>query len=306
MEIDLLSAVTLAANGECVAPLTAKAVRSKAEDGTTLFLASTEREDRHMDVVRQDWRLGAFKANPVILDNHDYRRIVGVATDAWVPKVTTDEIDEGMVGNLVIRVKWDLDNPDPMCADVGRQHIAGFRRAGSVGFAPGKKTERSKLASDSPYYREPIEVESWWGGTVKVSGYLYERCELREFSSATIPANPDAVQRAVTGQAPVARGLAQLADGDVERWLSALDPAARARVVKGLLGAADAETLDELIAQVATRKTFLDLLERSLQPSFDRLLRAAGPTVRGLVEAVPVTTTPGFFQTIAARLKESA
>jgi hypothetical protein len=146
-------------------------VRSEAGSGkTTTFVASTDRADRARDIVAQDWVLDRFLANPVILDNHDSRRVVGMATRAAVED-----------GRLVIEVAWDLESPDPSIAAVGHQHLQGFRRAGSVGFRAGKVTFRADLPDTHPAYGE--------------RGYFYEGNELLEFSSATIPMNPDALQR---------------------------------------------------------------------------------------------------------------
>lgn len=278
---DLCGIVVRDEEGLSIGPITSRAARSRPEDGTTLFVASTEREDRAMDVVRQDWRLGAFKANPVILDNHDRSRVVGVGVDAWVARAVSDEVDEGMVGNLLIRVKWDQDSPLPDLRDVGRQHLAGIRRAGSVGFRHGKKTDRSKLPTDSPYYREPVQLETWFG-TIAHAGYLYERNDLLEFSSATIPANPDAVQRALSV--------------DVEAATHA--PQSCEEIVRGTLRAmlADGAELGAIVDAFVSHQRFLDAL--------DKRLRASGPIVRGLVEAAPVHQQPTLAALIMQRLEQ--
>lgn len=157
---------------------------------TTTFVASTDDEDRAMDVVKQDWRLRNWRSNPVILDNHNPMRVVGRGVSAVVPRAGDD------AGKLMIEVAWDTESPDPSIRAVGHQHLTGTRKAGSVGFQSAKKTARNKLPTDSPYYREPIEVETWWG-TMEKAGTLYEGNELLEFSSATIPMNPAALQRSL-------------------------------------------------------------------------------------------------------------
>lgn len=157
---------------------------------STLFVASMATPDRAMDVVAQDWRLAAFRSNPVILDNHNPIRVVGQGLEARVPKDGED------AGRLMIRVGWDLDNPDPTIRAVGHQHLNGIRRAGSVGFRPGKRTRRDKLPTDHPHYQEGVDQDLGWG-TFKYAGTLYERNELLEFSSATIPMHPSALQRAL-------------------------------------------------------------------------------------------------------------
>ncbi len=163
-------------------------VRAGASDTsarTTLFVASTPAEDRALDVVRQDWRLSNYRANPVILDNHYGGRVVGRGEKASVPADTK---------NLEILVRWDLDNPDPLVRSVGHQHLSGFRSAGSVGFRSHTMTRRDKLPESHEHYRAPAKIATPWG-EYEWAGILYERNELLEFSSASIPMNPAALHR---------------------------------------------------------------------------------------------------------------
>ena len=201
-----------------------------AVPGTTLFVASTDTPDRAMDVVSQSsWRLANFRANPVILDNHDPRRVVGHAVDVKVPRTGDD------AGRLMIRVKWDLESPDPSIRNVGHQHLSGIRRAGSVGFKAAKKTARNKLPTDHPHYQEPIEVETWWG-TETVAGTLYEGNELLEFSSATIPMNSEALQRSLLRADPPAEDPAADAEAELPEFVRLLtdDAAIRSAVLDAL------------------------------------------------------------------------
>lgn len=216
-------------------------------EGTTLFTASTATPDRAMDVIDQrSWRLASFRANPVILDNHDHLRVVGEGMSAKVPRKGPDE------GKLMIRVRWDQDSPDPSVRNVGHQHLRRIRRAGSVGFKAGKKTARDKLPTDHPAYFEGVEIETWWGGKVKVAGTYFEQCELLEFSSATIPMNAEALQRSILGQpdgAPVDKGAVH----DFRQWLA-----------------------DEANQKVAVDLLWKPILERvRTDATFRRIVRAA-------------------------------
>ncbi len=168
--------------------LTSVDIESSAtgEDGITKFIASTDAEDRAMDVVNQNWNLKSFLANSPILDNHRTDRVVGVGVRAEV-------VD----GKLEIDVQWDDDNPDPSIRSVGHQHKKNIRRAGSVGFRAGQVIERDKLPKDHKFYREPVIIETWFG-PVAHAGLFYDEPELLEFSSATVPMNPDALQRGFT------------------------------------------------------------------------------------------------------------
>jgi hypothetical protein len=166
-----------------------RAGESDAKAGTTFFVASTDDEDRALDVVNQKWDLKNFRANPVILDNHDHRRVVGRGVE---PRVERDGKD---AGKLVMSVKWDLANPDPSIVSVGHQHLNGFRSAGSVGFRSKATTLRNKLPATHPKYSEGIEVEYPWGEKGRIVGRYYDKNELLEHSSATIPMNASALQR---------------------------------------------------------------------------------------------------------------
>jgi len=161
---------------------------SDKDAGTTFFVASTPDEDRALDVVRQDWRLRNYRANPVILDNHNSRRVVGRGEKATVAK------SGDHAGNLTILVRWDIGSVDKAIAAIGDQHLNGFRSCGSVGFRIGKMTMRNKLPQDHAHFSEGREVDSQWG-KYKVVGRYLERNELLEFSSATIPMNVGAAQQ---------------------------------------------------------------------------------------------------------------
>jgi hypothetical protein len=165
--------------------LLARALANDPSAGTTLFTASTNAVDRAGDVVDQSWLTSDYKANPVVLDNHNSFRVVGKSIDTRVPKDT---------GNLELLVQWDLTNPDPLVQSVGHQHLNGFRSAGSVGFRAGKTTARNKLDHGHYAYTEPTKIETPWGSYETV-GSFYQRNALFEFSSASVPMNPQALER---------------------------------------------------------------------------------------------------------------
>lgn len=148
---------------------------------TNEFIASTGNEARDGDVIDQgSWRLGRYRRNPVILDNHNTDRLVGKAARVGVVE-----------GALRIAVDWDLE--DPHGATVARQHRQGFRRAMSVRWITGKRTERNKLPTDHPMYRPPVTRQGLYGAYKTAGGYL-ERCELLEASSVTVPGDASALQ----------------------------------------------------------------------------------------------------------------
>ncbi len=141
-----------------------------SEDGTITAVASTPDEDRYGDVVAPSWKLDDFRRSPVIMHAHDYEGpVVGKAL----------EID--VVGDtLMMTVEFDTDETNPLGRRLAQQYKNGFMSAFSVGFAPGKSTERSKLDKDHPSYSEK-------------GGYLLEDNSLLEVSAVAIPANPQAL-----------------------------------------------------------------------------------------------------------------
>jgi HK97 family phage prohead protease len=136
-------------------------------DGAISFVASTANADRYGDVINQaGWSLDKFRANPVILLNHN-------ANSLPIGKGEVDVID----GRLMVDVEFDMD--DPQAAEVARKTKAGFLNAVSVGFNPIDATPRSMLEKNHPAYGQ--------------TGQFFDRAELLEISIVTIPANGDAV-----------------------------------------------------------------------------------------------------------------
>lgn len=239
--------------------------------GSTLFVASTNRPDRSMDVIEQDWKLKEWRDNPVIFDNHNPMRVVGQGSGT-VPKDGED------AGKLMIRVAWNTGSPDPSIAAVGYDHLNGFRRAGSVGFISLEKTPRDKLTTDHYAYQEPVEVDTWWGGKVKMAGTYFRRNALREFSSASIPANPDAIQRSLLGE------YAGIDPLDVERRAGARFPRDLARAL-----------VDQLRTDAAaeTRGALFELLWPDVVGKLRASLKERDSEVRRVIGALVAAVPPG-------------
>lgn len=235
-----------------------------AEDGTTLFVASTDEEDRYNSVVRQDWTLKEYRANPIVLDNHNAGRVVGRATEAKVPRSGDD------TGRLMIRVLWDTENPDPSIRSVGHQHLNGFRSSGSVRWSYRKVTPRDKLDPAHPAYKAREKKQVSIGDYVyeyETAGVYYEGNNLLEFSSAPLPGNASALQRSYLA------AMAELEPGDVGRRLG-------------------------LVAETVPRAVALDLVElaRSASPEqrgglVDLLWPDLIERVRGELRAIARTDT---------------
>lgn len=137
------------------------------QKGLVSFVASTANADRYGDIINQNgWDLDKFRANPVILLNHN-------ANALPIGKGEVEVID----GRLMVDVEFDMD--DPQAAEVARKTKAGFLNAVSVGFNPLDATPRSMLEKSHPAHGQ--------------SGQYFDRAELLEVSIVTIPANGDAV-----------------------------------------------------------------------------------------------------------------
>lgn len=133
------------------------------------FIASTSTPDRYNDVVDQStWVLDNYRMNPVIQVDHCYEVEATVGRAASVGVVA---------GALTVEVVWGTD---PKSQLVAQKVMEGSLNAVSVGFMPGRVTQRSLLPQNDPAYTDGY-------------GYVYYDCELLEVSVVAIPANPEAL-----------------------------------------------------------------------------------------------------------------
>ncbi|MCX6785929.1 MAG: HK97 family phage prohead protease [Candidatus Komeilibacteria bacterium] len=130
----------------------------KAEGVDNLFHAifSTAAEDRHGDVVEQNWDLKSYKNNPVLLDSHNYDSIEHIIGGIKNIKVKDDKLQGD--------VYFALESPKGMLAY--KLRLAGLLNTLSVGFIP-------KEFSDD--------------------GMSIVKSELLEISAVPVPANPEAL-----------------------------------------------------------------------------------------------------------------
>ena len=214
----------------------ALAAPRSADDDTDEFVASTASVDRVGDSIDQaSWRLAYYRSNPVILYEHG-RDVVGRADKVGI---TTRE--DGSKA-LTIQVRWDASPVNPLGVLIAHQHAAGFRRAVSVGFNPGRRVSRTQLPVDHPLYVSADAVPAWRAGSV------YSQCELLEVSSVAVPANRDALQLSMAARQAARDGedlvtvartlLGQPARLDIPTLLR--DPAIRAEIRALVYGSAPA------------------------------------------------------------------
>lgn len=159
---------------------------AKAIEGEPVmeFIATDETVDRYNEVIRLDgWQLDNYRANPVVVDSHDYSsitRILGSSEDVAIKN-----------GKMTNRVRFAVDNELGLLAlKLAR---GGFLRSQSVGFIPLEFTRGKQGEPDRTYIKQ----------------------ELLEISLVAIPANPGA-----TIGAALKSGA--LVKGDVREAINAL------------------------------------------------------------------------------------
>lgn len=137
----------------------------KADDGRYTFTISTGRVDRDNDTVNPNgWDLGNYKSNPVVLFAHQNR----------MPPVARAENVGIRDGALKADVIFAEPGTYPLADTVRGLVDQDILRATSVGFIPTK-----------------------WAFDEERGGFDFLAQELYEFSIVPIPANPDALRRAM-------------------------------------------------------------------------------------------------------------
>ena len=146
------------------------------------FIVSTEEPDRHGDIVTAaGWDLAAYRQNPVLLWAHDYTRpVIGRAAAVWPEP-----------GLLLARMEFA---PTDFAREVAALYHSGYQQGVSVGFKPLRYTERR---------HEP---------TGALLGIHFLEQELLEISAVPVPANRQALRRAMAQAPRVGDYLARAAD----------------------------------------------------------------------------------------------
>lgn len=133
-----------------------KTEMTKAEGNDNKFHAifSTAKEDRHGEIVYQNWELKSFKNNPVYLDSHDYSSIEHI-----LGKIEKIKSDKALEGDIV----YALENPKGLLAY--KLTLGGFLNTSSVGFIPKEFDQKGNIL----------------------------KSELLEISAVSVPANAEAL-----------------------------------------------------------------------------------------------------------------
>ena len=132
-------------------------------DGPLTFVVSSGAVDRHGDVVSPEgWRLDAYRANPVVLWAHDYRRpAIGRARSVWSD-------GRGLMAHLEFA-------PTDFAREVEALYRHGYQQGVSVGFRPLRFEERRDARTGA------------------FLGIRFLEQELLEISAVPVPANRGAL-----------------------------------------------------------------------------------------------------------------
>jgi phage head maturation protease len=128
---------------------------TKGGDNKFHAVFSTDSEDRHGDIVRQEFDLKAFKKNPVFLDSHNYDSIEHII--GRVNGISSK------TGSLEGDIEFFLDNPKGLLAFKAAEQ--GFLNTTSIGFIPKEFSDKGEIL----------------------------KSELLEISAVSVPANAEAL-----------------------------------------------------------------------------------------------------------------
>ena len=157
-------------------------IKSVDEDKSTLeAIFSTADEDRHGDIVRQNWDLKMFKKNPVILNSHNYWS----ATDV-IGKAIKIAVSDGKLSG---KIKFAVEE-NPIAKIIFDLYKGGFLNAFSVGFLPKEFSDKGEIL----------------------------KSELLEISAVSVPANAYALAKSAgINIKPLFKGITDvLTDDEIE------------------------------------------------------------------------------------------
>ena len=144
------------------------------KERTIEFVASSEAIDRYGDVIRvAGWDTRNYEQNPVFLWAHEsdkppIGKCVGIEKDAEA-------------GELVQKIQFADRDTYPFADTVFKLYKGGYLNAVSVGFMASAVKARYEETEDGPEF----------------AGYEFLEQELMELSAVPVPANPEALGRAV-------------------------------------------------------------------------------------------------------------
>jgi HK97 family phage prohead protease len=235
------------------------------------FVASDETPDRYGDVIRASgWKTKNYMKNPVFLWAHR-------SSEPPIGK-TTKLVVENEPPALVQTVEFA---DDPVADRVFRLYKGGFLKAVSVGF--------------KPLEWQPIEDDEG-----RITGHEFTKQELLELSAVPIPANPNALARAVDEGILTAADAEKLFPDSADDVAAARALLARAAAPNAPVACSDDEALlraaivrfcDEISPALKTMTCLVEQLAR---------VKKLEETLRGL-ELEPATDLDRFLGALAEK-----
>lgn len=137
-------------------------IKSVDEESATLeAIFSTEDEDRHGDVVKQNWDLRGFKKNPVILNSHNYYdalEVIGKAEKIGVKN-----------GQLEGKIRFAVDE-NPKARIIFDLYKGEFLTSFSVGFIPKEWSDKGEILKSELLEVSAVSVPANQMARIKSAG----------------------------------------------------------------------------------------------------------------------------------------
>lgn len=252
-------------------------VKADAEDRTVRVVASTNAIDSYGDIVEQSWRLDRYKANPVVLWNHNRSGgfFGGGAPEDTLPIGYAKDV-EVVAGKLEATLVFVDEKASPLAERVYQGFRQGSIRAVSVGFRPNN-----------------VKAEKINGREI----YRLSDNELYEISATPIPANPEAVSKTAESDRALLRAIAAATSGHgvtMDEEMKAALEAERAKVA-------------ELEAKLAEQAEKLDALASAAEVEHGvRLLCNAADGEGAVVAAGRIVAQRDALKDQVAKLEDAA
>lgn len=146
------------------------------EARTIDVIASTSALDAHGEIIEQDWDLDRYKANPVVLWNHNACGYFETPDPEDMLPIGFSKVVGVVGGRLEATLCFVDEKAAPLAEKVWQGFLQGSIRAVSVGFRP--KNIASERIND-------------------VDTYQLSGCELFEISACPMGSNPEAVRKSL-------------------------------------------------------------------------------------------------------------
>lgn len=161
---------------------------TKSEDGKDVeswtMVFSTSDKDRHGDIVVQNWELDAYKANPVLLDSHNYESITRI-----IGKVLNIRVEgEQLKGEV------EFAEMNPLGALAKEMVINGYINTSSVGFIPKEFDNEGRILKSELLENSLVSVPA-------NARALFEK-KVKELETET-----EEIKKEIAEEAPIAKIL---------------------------------------------------------------------------------------------------